>query len=291
MKTRRLTLFSVLNTIVMLLIVAAAGLPFLHVVAKAFSSETAVIAGKVLFLPRDLELGSIAYVAGQYLFRRSFLNSVFITVVGATLSVTITAMAAYPLSKPALPGRPLILGLFVFTMLFSGGLVPTYMLIRNVGLLDSLWSLILPGSINVFYLLLMKNFFETLPDSIEESAIVEGAPRWLILVKIVIPLSMPAIATVTLFYAVLLWNSFFDALMYINSASKSPLQLYLRGVILEATMSETQVGQATPDELLKLSPESIRAATIVLSTLPIVLVYPFLQRYFVKGIVIGSIKG
>lgn len=284
-------IFNIFNGLIMIVLVLTTLLPFMHVISKAISGESEIIAGKVLFLPRGIQFGALTYIIKDKMFQNSFKISAIITVIGAFVGLLATTITAYPLSKQYLKWRKTFLLYFVFTMLFSGGLVPSFLLIKNLNGIDHLWSLIIPGALNVFYMLLMKNFFEAVPDSMEESARIDGANSPVILFKIYLPISTPALATIGLFYAVEIWNAYFNALIYINKADKFPLQLYLRSVIHEAALSDTNRSQKTIDELMNVSPESIRAATVVASTVPIILVYPFIQKYFVKGITIGSVKG
>lgn len=263
--------------------------PFLNVLAKSFSSNWAIISGKVGLLPVAFTMENVMFVMRDQLFQNAFLISIFITVVGSLGAVVFTAVSAYPLSKKHLPGIKFILLLYIFTMLFNGGLVPTYLLVKNLHLMDSLGSLILPALINVFNLLLMKNYYESLPDSLEESAKLDGANNLRIVLSIIIPISAPVFATISLFYAVYFWSDWFHPMLYLNDPSLKPLQLYLRDIVLQA--SDENLLNQDIDTLLNLSPEGIRNATIIVSTIPILLVYPMLQKYFIKGILIGSVKG
>jgi len=213
---------------------------------------------------------------------------VLVTVLGSLLSMLATIFTAYPLSKPHLKGRKQILLMYIFVMLFSGGLVPNYLLMRNLRLLNTIWVLIFPGLIGVSNMLIVKNFFEGLPESLEEAARLDGATNFGVLFKILLPIAVPVIATVSLFYAVGYWNSFFNAMMYISKPSLKPLQLYLYELIKESQKPLADMGG---NDGINLSPESIQAATIIASTVPILVVYPFLQKYFVKGMVVGSVKG
>ncbi|MDF2653441.1 MAG: binding-protein-dependent transport system inner rane component [Paenibacillus sp.] len=274
----------------LLLITLATLLPFANVLSKSVSEEWAVISGKVGIFPVGFQLETMKFVITSNQFIRSFSVSLFITVVGTALSLCITAITAYPLSKRHLPGIGIVMLLFIFTMLFNGGIIPNYMLMRNLGLLDNLWSLILPSIVSVFNLLVMKSYFEGLPESLEESARIDGARTFTILFRILLPLSGPVLATIALFYAVSYWNDFFNAMIYINSPSLKPLQLYLRDVVLNAS-SATAGMEATQDDMMNLSPDNIRSATVIASTIPILLLYPYLQKYFIKGVLIGSVKG
>ena len=271
-------------------------LPFLNLVAKGFSGESAVISGRVLFWPLDPTIKTYNYVLRGNTFFNAFKVSVLITLVGSVSAVVVTAMTAYPLSRSNFRGRKGFLYLWVFIMLFNGGMVPNYMLYRVLGLMDTMWCLMLPGLVSVYNMLLIKNYFETLPDSLEEAARIDGASNMRVLFQIVLPISLPMLATITLFYAVSYWNDYFTARMYISSIDKRPLQLYLYDLINNALQIMNQgadgnTGALSADDVMNLTPESVRAAAITLSTLPILLVYPQLQKYFVSGIVVGSVEG
>ena len=271
-------------------------LPFLNLVAKGFSGESAVISGRVLFWPLDPTIKTYSYVLRGNTFFNAFKVSLLITLVGSVSAVVVTAMTAYPLSRSNFRGRKGFLYLWVFIMLFNGGMVPNYMLYRVLGLMDTMWCLMLPGLVSVYNMLLIKNYFETLPDSLVEAARIDGASNMRVLFQIVLPISLPMLATITLFYAVSYWNDYFTARMYISSIDKRPLQLYLYDLINNALQIMNQgadgnTGALSADDVMNLTPESVRAAAITLSTLPILLVYPQLQKYFVSGIVVGSVKG
>lgn len=263
--------------------------PFVNVLAKSLSANWAIVSGKVGLWPVDFNLKNIGFVIDDNMFQRGFLISVCLTVVGTLAAVVLTAVSAYPLSKKHLPGIKFVLLLYIFTMLFNGGLVPNYLLIKNLGLMNNLMSLVLPALINVFNLLLMKNYYESLPESLEESAKLDGASNLRIVLRIIIPLSAPVFATISLFYAVSFWGDWFHPMLYLNDPALKPLQLYMRDVVLQAS-NENLLNQDN-DLLLNVSPEGIRNATIIVSTIPILLVYPFLQKHFIKGILIGSVKG
>lgn len=266
--------------------------PFLNLIAKSLSSEAALISGMVTIFPVDLQFGTYKYVLQDSMFLNSFKVSVFITVVGTALSLFMTALAAYPLSKPRLRGRKYFILMYVFTMLFSGGLIPTYLLMHNLGLINQLPVLFLPSMISVFNMLIIKNYFESLPESLEESAKIDGASNLKILYKITLPLSMPVFATIALFYAVGFWNDFFASMIYINSPEKKPMQLYLKELLVSASDAFISGGNVVNiDAAMNMTPQAIQAASILLATIPILLVYPFLQKYFVKGVLIGSVKG
>ncbi|WP_420831259.1 carbohydrate ABC transporter permease [Paenibacillus lignilyticus] len=264
-------------------------LPFANVLSKSVSEEWAIVAGKVGVFPRGFQLDTMRFVVTSDQFIHSFLISAFVTVVGTLASILFTAMTAYPLSKRELPGMGVLIVLFIFTMMFSGGIIPNYLLLRELGMLNHLSSLILPALISVFNLLVVKSYFESLPPSLEESAKLDGAKNIGILFRILLPLSGPVLATVGLFYAVYYWNDYFNPMLYINSTSLKPLQLYLQDIVMNADTSTALSMSA--DDMMNVPAEGIRAATVIASTIPILLVYPFLQRYFIKGVLIGSVKG
>ena len=275
----------------MLILIGALMLfPFLNMAAKSFSSENAILTGKVLFWPVGFQTGTYKYVMRQAQFWNSFKVSVMITLMGTAGAMIISCLTAYPLSKTWLYGRKPLLLLFVFTMLFGGGMVPSYLLMRSLGLINTIWVLFVPAMLSVYNMILLKNFFEDIPDSIEESAELDGAGSLRILVSIVLPMSLPAIATIGLFYAVGFWDNYMSGLLYITKPDLKPLQQYLYEIVTESiNVDETLSMDA--QENAALNTDAIRSATIMLACVPIMCVYPFLQKYFVKGMRVGSVKG
>lgn len=264
--------------------------PVLNIFSKAFSNETSIISNQITFYPIGFQLSTMRYVLSSSMFSNAFKNSVIVTIVGTALSVIVTAMAAYPFSKRNLVFyKPLIM-LFVFTMWFGGGLVPTYLAYKTLGLLNSLSVLILPGAISVYNMLLLKNYYEALPEALEEAARIDGANKARILFQIVIPLSMPVLATVCLFTAVGLWNDFYTPMMFNTRSQLKTLSQYLYDIVAESGTDLTMSTNAD-DMMNNTLPEAVRAASIIASITPILVVYPFLQKYFVKGVLIGSVKG
>ncbi|OKP94225.1 carbohydrate ABC transporter permease [Paenibacillus sp. P46E] len=264
-------------------------LPPASVFSKSVSEEWAITSGKVGILPVGFQLDTLTQVISSSMFIRAFCISVGVTAIGTLISILMTALTAYPLSKRNLPGISFIMVLFIFTMLFSGGLIPNYLLMRQLHLVNNLWVLILPGMISVFNMLVIKSYYESLPEALEESARIDGAKTYTILFRIILPLSMPVIATIALFYAVGYWNDYFGPMIYINDTALKTLQLYLQDVVMDA--NSANLTNKSVDDLMNMSPEGIRAATVVASTVPILLVYPFMQKYFIKGVLIGSVKG
>jgi putative aldouronate transport system permease protein len=264
-------------------------LPVMNLVFKAVSEDWAVNAGKVGLMPVGFQLRTMRYVIDSAQFLSSFSISVIMTVVGTAGAIILTCLTAYPLSKKHVKGMKPILIIFVFTMLFSGGIIPNYLLIKNLGLLNNFFALVLPSMFSVFNMLVMKNYFESLPESLEESAKLDGASNIAILFKIILPISLPVLATVSLFYAVSYWNDYFNAMLYINRPNLKPLQLYLRDIVMSAMDPVSNV-QLNAEELMNLSTEGVRSATVVASMVPMIMVYPWLQKYFIKGMLIGSVK-
>ena len=276
-----------LNIMLLALVSLICLLPFVHMIAKSFSGAAAVSAGRVTFYPIDFTLNTYRYVLQDSLFFSSFRNSVIITAGGTLLSLTFTVLAAYPLSKQHLRGRRVILLLYVFTMLFYGGMVSIYVFMRTLNLLNTLACQIIPLLISQYNLFVMKTFFEGIPESIEESAHIDGAGPLRTLVSIVLPLSLPSLATIGLFYAVAYWNNYYHPMLFITRADVKPLQMYL----YELITTTQNLYEVDPVIAAGLSSGGMQAAAIVVSTLPILLVYPFLQKYFIKGLTVGSVKG
>jgi ABC-type glycerol-3-phosphate transport system permease component len=259
-----------------------------HIIALSFSSLEPIISGRVTFWPKEFQLDAYKIVLRDKSMIQSIFYTVYLTIIGTAVSLIVTIFAAYPLSKKDLKGRGLILQMIVFTMLFSGGMIPTYLVVKELGLIDSTWSLILPGLINVFNMLIVKTYFtSSIPDGIEESALIDGCNEIRMLFRIILPISMPIIATIGLYYAVSYWNTFFNCLIYINDPEKFTLQLKLRQlIILDQNSASRDI-----DELSRQVSESIKSASIVITSLPILLVYPWLQKHFVKGVMLGAVKG
>jgi len=263
--------------------------PMLHVASISLSSNAAILSRKVYIWPVELNLDSYRVVFSDITMIRSLLFTVVLTVTYTVMSMVMTILAAYPLSKKNLKGRSFFLLLIIITMYFSGGMIPDYILIKNLKLLNSFWALVLPGLISAFNMIVMKTFFSSLPESLEESALIDGASFLTILVRIVLPLSLPVLATLSLFYAVGRWNYFMDSLLYITDSKLYPIQLKLYQIVYNNMQLEISAIEGSIAS--NLLPESLKAASVMFSTIPILLVYPWLQKHFVTGIMIGSIKG
>jgi len=276
-----------INYFLLLIFGLAAVLPFVYVIAVSFTDPVEVAKGGIILFPKKFSLAAYEYIFSTNVLLRSLGVSVYITVVGTIINLVFTSLMAYPLAKTYLRGRQLILMGVLFTMLFSGGLIPTYFVVKAVGLTNTLWSLMIPSAISGFNLIVLKNFFQSIPEGLEDSAKIDGCNDFGVLLRIVIPLSMPAMATFALFYAVGHWNTFFSAIIYINDNKLWPVQVLLREVVI---MAQSRIGDTEMDEAL-IQPLTIRMAVIVFATLPILLVYPFLQKHFAKGVLLGSVKG
>jgi putative aldouronate transport system permease protein len=282
--------FNVLNVLVLGVLAFSTLYPFVYVLSMSFSTQAEASRAGWHLYPREVTLTAYRMVFSNPDILIGYLNTTFRTVVGTVLSVILCSMCAYPLARRALPHRGMFTFLLVFTMLFNGGLVPTYLLIQNIGLLNNIWVYILPGCVQAFNVIIIKNFFQSIPDSLAESAEMDGAGDWRILFQIYMPLSKPVLATVSLWTAVTHWNSWFDGLIYITDDRKQILQIFLRRIVVESNTMLLEQGLVNPDATT-FTPETLKAATIIVTIVPIILLYPFIQKYFVKGIMLGGVKG
>ena len=242
----------------------------------------------VIAIPKHPTLENYKYVLSGNSIFRAYGVTVFRTVVGTLLNLVITVMTAYPLSKKFLPGRNVLMQIFFFTMIFSGGMIPTYLVVKTFKLSNTIWALIIPSLLNVYNMIIMRTFFEGISEELEDAARIDGCSEWKTLLKIVLPVSKPTLASIALFYAVWHWNSFFDVVLYITDRKLWPLQTLLREVVLTMSMAELNAQMA---DVAAPPSSSVIAATVMVSTVPILAVYPFLQKYFVKGVMVGAVKG
>ncbi|WP_308291833.1 carbohydrate ABC transporter permease [Microbacterium jejuense] len=265
-------------------------LPLLNIVASSLSSPHAVSSGQVLFWPIDITFRGYTEALGNPAIVRGFANSVFYTVVGTLISVAGTVAIAYPLSRQNLFGRKVLTGAVVFTMLFSGGVIPMYLVVQSLGLLDTRWSMLLPNAIGVWQVIIAMVFFRSsIPDEVYEAAQLDGASELRILWTIVLPLAKPLIAVIALMYAIMQWNSYFDALLYLRNADLQPLQLVLRGLLV---LNDSGGGGDVAEQLRRRElADLLRYSTVVIATVPMLVVYPFVAKYFNKGIMVGAVKG
>ncbi|GAK42468.1 carbohydrate ABC transporter permease [Paenibacillus urinalis] len=281
-------MFSIVNFILLAVIALVTVLPFVHVVAGSFTTSAEMAAKKFVLIPTDWSLDAYKFIFSTNTIFRAMLVSIGVTVIGTLFSMLITSLMAYGLSRRDLDGRKVIMFMVVFTMLFSGGMIPTFLVVKELGLIDTYAALILPSAISAFNMIILKNFFQNIPEGLEESAKIDGSNDFGILFRIVLPLSMPAIATISLFYAVTYWNTYMSAILYLNESKMWPIQVLLRQIVVLASgmdySSELDSSVPPPDQAVKM-------AVIVVATLPILMVYPFLQKHFAKGAMLGSIKG
>ncbi|WP_248928596.1 carbohydrate ABC transporter permease [Paenibacillus hamazuiensis] len=293
MHTRHMTfsekVFGVTNSVILAVIALAMLLPIMYIVAGSFASDLEIGARSFFLIPNEVTLNAYKYVFKDNALPRSLGVSVFITAGGTLVNLFFTLTMAYALSRKQMVGRNFFVKMVVFTMMFSGGIIPTYLVVKNLGLLNSYWAVMLPTAINAFNLIVVKSFFEEIPNELIESGRIDGCTDMGVLWRIVLPLSKPVIATFALFYAVAHWNDFFNALIYLTDAKKWPMQVLLRQIVLLATGA---LDQGTYDPTYVKPPDqSIKMAVIVVGTLPILLVYPFLQKHFAKGVLLGAVKG
>ena len=285
METRGYKIFNVFNVLIFIILSAIMLIPLINVLCLSLEPEyIASEIGVIHLIPKEITFKAYAAVWAKGAIKTAFFNSVFVTTIGASLAVFVTAMLGYALSNDEVMGVKAISYFVLFTMMFSGGIIPSYLLMKNLNLIDSLWSLIIPAMVSAYNTILMKSFFKSLPKSLNESAMIDGANEVTIFFKIIIPLSMPIIATITLFYAVGRWNSFFDAVMYITNRDKKTLQVLLREILVQSVNTDTGT------DIVDLG-QNVRMATAVVAIVPILCVYPFLQKYFTKGVLIGAVKG
>lgn len=280
--------FQVVNAILLTGLVVVTLYPFINILARSFSDEHSITAGQVNLIPHGFNLVTYKRVMTDSMFWTNYRNTLVYTVIATAISMVLTTSYAYVLSKKHLKGRGFLIGVAVFTMFFSGGIIPNYVLINGLHMRNTIWAIVLPNAISVFNLLVMKAFFESLPNELEEAASVDGMDTYRILLRIVLPLSKAVIATMILFYAVSFWNSWFSAFLYMDRLDLFPVTVYLRNLIAAGTGGTNE--SAASDVALQIA-ANIQAVTIILTVLPIMCVYPFIQRYFVSGVMLGAVKG
>ena len=290
-RTRGEKVFAVINVLILSMLALVCVLPFWYIFCVSVSESSAVVAGQVSFFPVKPTLEAYSYILNKEPFWSSMVVTLKRVALGIPLSLFIMIMSAYPLSKDKLRfrARGVYVWYFFLTMLFNGGMIPTYLVVNQLRLLDTIWALVLPCTVNVFNMLLLLSFFRQVPGELEDAAFVDGASHWTILWKIYVPISLPVLATVTLFTTVMHWNSWFDGLIYMNNPENYPLQTYLRSIIIEFNMSNMTAEEQK--RLAQMSAKTIKCAQMFIGALPILMVYPFLQKYFVSGITLGSVKG
>jgi len=266
--------------------------PLYFVLVASISDPNMIYSGHVWLWPQGVTLDGYARIFNDKMIWTGYMNSILYAVVGTSISVTLTLLAAYPLARKDFVGRSIFMWFFMFTMFFNGGLIPTYMLVKDLGMINTIWALVLPGAAGVFNIIIVRTFFQsTIPDEMREAAFIDGCTNTRFFLYIVLPLSKPIIAVMALFHIVGFWNGFFDALIYLNHESKYPLQLVLRNILVQNQVNSSMMIDVESYAAKLRVTELIKYGVIIVASLPLLIIYPFLQRYFVKGVMIGSIKG
>ncbi len=280
-------IFTIVNNTLLILIALACLLPFVNVIASSFASTQEVVSKKFILFPTTFSLDAYRYILSTPTIFKGLGVSIGTTLVGTFVSMALTAFMAYGLSRKYLAGRNAINFIVVFSMLFSGGMIPTFLIVKSVGLIDSYWSMILPVAINAFNLIIMRNFFQALPESLEESAKIDGCNDFGVFFKIMLPLALPSIATISLFYAVTYWNTYMNAILYLNDSTKWPIQVLLRQIVI---VSSGMQAEGSSVDVIPPA-QTIKMAVIVVATVPMLIAYPFVQKHFTKGALLGAVKG
>lgn len=286
--------FRIMNAVLMALICAVILFPIYYMVITSFSDGAAVMSGQVNFWPVGFSLRAYRAAVRDAYFLGSYLNTVVIAVCGTLINLFMTTLCAYPLSRPDFCGRKVFMRLCVFTMFFTGGMIPNYLLVTSLGLGNTYWAIFLPGAISVYNMIIMRTFFEGIPMELTEAAYIDGASDYTILLRIILPLSAPVMSTMVLFYAVGHWNGFFSAMLYLSDKAMYPIQLFVRSIVLSGetlSMAMTEYNSSTELGAEVLSEEAMKYAVIVMSMIPILVVFPIVSRYFKSGVMIGAIKG
>jgi len=285
-------IFDVFNYIILTLVALTTIAPFIYIIGASFATELELAQRPLLIIPHEISFNAYEYIFSTNKIVSGFQNSIFITVVGTVINLFFTVTMAYAISKPRLRGRNFVLNMVIFSMFFGGGMIPSYIVVANMlNLKNTYWSVLLPGAISAYNMMIVKNFFQGIPQELEESASMDGCTDVGILWKIVLPLTLPVLATFGLFYAVGHWNAYFGAMIYMPAArEKWPLQVLLREIIILSNASAGDMNNMDP-EFIQPPEQSVKMAVIVVSTVPIMCVYPFLQKYFVKGVMVGALKG
>ncbi|MGG3835816.1 carbohydrate ABC transporter permease [Paenibacillus thiaminolyticus] len=290
-ETRGDKLFGIINSLLLVMILLIVLYPLVFVLSASISNPAAVSRGELWLFPKEITFVGYEKVFQNREILTGYGNTILYTVIGTSINLLMTILAAFPLSRTNLPGRNVIMFALVFTMFFSGGLIPSYLVVNKLGLLNSMWALVLPGAVSVYNIIIMRTFFRTsVPYEVQEAAMIDGCTTLQILYRIMLPLSMPIIAVMVLFYSVDHWNSYFSALIYLTDRDKFPLQLILREILIQNQMDKMAGGASALSEQIMYG-QAIKYAVVIVANLPVFLLYPFLQRYFVKGMTIGAIKG
>lgn len=291
-KISREKIFDIINVFLLFIILIIILYPLIYVVSASFSDAQQVIAGNIRLLPIDFTTESYQSVFKNENIFRSFINTVTVTIFGTLLNLVLTTLAAYPLSRKDLKGRDKIMIFITITMFFSGGIIPTYLVVQKLGLINHLSALILPGAISSYNLIIMRTFFQSsIPYELQESAFIDGCSNTRTLLSIILPLSAPILAVIALYYAVAHWNAYFNAMLYLTERELYPLQMILKEILIQSQMSEMMDMNADSLYRQAMLGETIKYAVVVVSSIPMLIIYPFIQKFFVKGIMIGAVKG
>jgi len=282
-------IFYIADYFILFLVMIVTLYPFIYIFSASISESGALGRGEVWLWPVGFNLNAYKTVMRDKMIWQSYYNTIWYVVVGTTINMIMTTLTAYPLSRKKFSARNTIMMFIAFTMFFSGGLVPTYLLIKSLKLLNTRWAVVIPAAISTWNMIITRTFFESIPESLHEAATIDGSSEIGILLRIFLPLSTPVLAVMVLFYAVAHWNSFFSALMYINDQDKYPLQIHLRKILIQYEQNHNILQDVNQGR--DVVAQAVRYATIIVSTVPILMVYPFLQKYFVKGVMVGAIKG
>lgn len=283
---KKISWFDVINSIVMIIVGLIILFPIVYVISVSFSDTIYIVQNKITFYPKGFNLDAYKMILENDRIPKAYMNTIMYTALGTTVNLLMTALGAYPLSKKNFFGRKFFVTAIVITMFFSGGMIPSFIIVQKLGLINSIWALIIPNAIWTTQLIILKSFYESIPPSLYEAAIVDGASEYKILFRIMIPLAKPALASLALFYFMGHWNSYFIPLIYLNDLDKLPLQVVLRDMLIDNTAGNSNIMTAA-----KMTPEALKNATIFVSMIPVLLIYPFAQKYFAKGIMLGGVKG
>ncbi|KIL40673.1 sugar ABC transporter permease [Gordoniibacillus kamchatkensis] len=290
-ETRGDKLFAIVNNFILIVILAIVLYPLVFVLSASISNPLAVSRGELWLWPKDISFAGYQKVFQNKDILIGYGNTILYAVIGTAINVVMTILAAYPLSRKDFAGRNVIMIMMVFTMFFSGGMIPTYLIIKKLGMLNSMWALVIPNAVAVWNIIIMRTFFrENVPYEVQEAAMIDGCSKTQILLRVMLPLSLPIIAVMTLFYCVDHWNSYFSALIYLTDRGKFPLQLVLREILIQNQMDKMAGSASSLSEQIMYG-QQIKYAVVIVANLPVFLLYPFLQRYFVQGMTIGAIKG
>lgn len=284
--------FDAVNMVLMAVILMVIIYPLWFVIIASVSDPARVMAGEVLLLPANVSLEAYRMVFRDSMIMTGYRNTLLYTLLGTAINLVLTVLAAYPLSRRDWVGRGFFMGVIMFTMFFSGGTIPTYLTVSSLGMINTVWAIVLPGAVSVYNTVVMRTFFlHSIPMELQEAAQVDGCSNTRLLLRIVLPLSKPILAVMVLFYGVMHWNAFFGALIYLTDSRRYPLQLVLRSILIQNTASQDMLGEVDTIGNRVMLAETIKYALIIVSTLPMMVLYPFLQKFFEKGVMIGAVKG